>query len=154
MSPTDDSAGREAWELLFGLFPGIRSGILAACAELDLTPAQGRLLQHLDPGRPVPMTELAWVHSCDASNITGLVDKLEARGLIARTAHPADRRVKMIAVTPAGAKLRARLLDRISRPPPFITSLSSTDQQRLRDLLLKATRSGTSEPARPRSSSP
>jgi DNA-binding MarR family transcriptional regulator len=135
----DDSAGREAWELLFGLFPGIRSGILAACAELDLTPAQGRLLQYLDPGRPVPMTELAWVQSCDASNITGLVDKLEARGLIARTGNPADRRVKMIVVTPAGAKLRAQLLERIYQPPQFILALSPTDQRRLRDILTRAT---------------
>lgn len=144
-------AGREAWELLFGLFPGIRSDILAACAELDLTPAQGRLLQYLDPRHPVPMTELAAVHSCDASNITGLVDKLEARGLIARTPNPADRRVKMIAVTSAGAEVRTRLLERISRPPPFITSLSPTDQRRLRDILLKATRSGDALPGRPRS---
>jgi hypothetical protein len=44
----------------------------------------------------------------------------------------------MIAVTPAGAALRARLLDRISRPPPFIASLSPAEQRQLRDLLLKA----------------
>jgi DNA-binding MarR family transcriptional regulator len=131
--------GREAWALLFGLFPGIRANFFAACDELGLTPAQGRLLQYLDPVRPVPMTELALVHSCDASNITGLVDKLEARGLIARGPSPGDRRVKMIAVTQAGAEMRSRLLELLSQPPSFITSLSSAEQRHLRDLLRKAT---------------
>ena len=85
------------------------------------------------------MTELASLHSCEASNITGLVDKLEARGLIERIPSPTDRRVKMIAVTRAGAKLRARLLERIAEPPPFIASLSQAEQRTLRDILAKAT---------------
>lgn len=143
MNRSDDSggcpAGRAAWELLFRLFPGIRSNLMAVWTELDLTPAQGRLLQYLDPERPVPMSELASVHACDASNITGLVDKLEAKGLIQRRT-TTDRRVKMIAVTKAGAALRARLLERISQPPPFITALSPEEQQTLRDILSKATR--------------
>src|SRR5688500_18928542 len=101
-STESKAAGREAWELLFQLFPDIRGSMLAVWADSDLTPAQGRLLQYLDPDTPVPMTALASIHCCDASNITGLVDKLEARGLIERTANPADRRVKMIAVTRAG----------------------------------------------------
>ncbi|MBI4421191.1 MAG: MarR family transcriptional regulator [Gemmatimonadetes bacterium] len=133
-------AGREAWELLSRFFPGIRADLLAAWAEFELTPAQGRVLQYLDPEHPVPMAELADTHCCDASNITGLVDRLEARGLIERIADPSDRRVKMIAVTRAGAELRARLLDRISQPPPFIASLSESEQKTLRDILLKATR--------------
>jgi DNA-binding MarR family transcriptional regulator len=135
-----DDPAREAWELLFGLFLEIRGHLVAACAEVDLTPAQGRLLHYLDPEHPVPMAELASVNSCDASNITGLVDKLEARGLIARAPDPDDRRVKMIVVTPAGARLRARLLELIHEPPPLIReSLSPTDHRRLRDILLKAT---------------
>jgi DNA-binding MarR family transcriptional regulator len=134
------AAGRAAWELLFRLFPGIRGNLLAVWDELDLTPAQGRLLQYLDPEHPVPMSELASMHACDASNITGLVDKLEARGLIERAASPSDRRVKMIAVTKAGAALRDKLLERIGQPPSFITALSESEQQTLRDLLLKATR--------------
>jgi DNA-binding MarR family transcriptional regulator len=139
-----DEPGREAWELLVGLFPGIRSNFLAACAQLELTPAQGRLLQYLDPEHPVPMTELACVHSCDASNITGLVDKLEARSLIERTPNPRDRRVKMIAVTSAGGELRDRLLERISQPPAFITSLLPSEQRTLRDLLRRATKGAAS----------
>jgi DNA-binding MarR family transcriptional regulator len=138
-------AGREAWEFLVRLFPGFRSNLLAAWSELELTPAQGRVLQYLDPQRPVPMAELATMHACDASNITALVDKLEARGLIARHPDPKDRRVKMIAVTEAGAALRARMLDRITQPPPFIAGLSPADQEALRDILRRAT-AGLGEP--------
>lgn len=138
-----DDPAREAWELLFALFLEIRGHMVTACAEVDLTPAQGRLLHYLDPERPVPMAELASVNSCDASNITGLVDKLEARGLIARAPHPDDRRVKMIVVTPAGARLRAQLLELIHEPPQLIRqSLSPTDHRRLRDILLKAVEQG------------
>lgn len=132
------TAGREAWQLLYRLFPGIRANLLAVWADLELTPAQGRLLQYLDPGRPVPMAELASIHCCDASNITVLVDKLESRGLIERTTGLADRRVKNVAVTRAGAELRARLLERVAEPPAFISALTPLEQRTLRDLLLKA----------------
>lgn len=131
------AAGQEAWELLSQVFRDVRGNLMAIWADLDLTPAQARLLQDLDPERPVPMTELASTLACDASNITGLVDKLETRGLIERTPNPADRRVKMIAVTTSGAELRGRLLDRLAEPPPFVTALSQVDQRRLRDVLRK-----------------
>jgi DNA-binding MarR family transcriptional regulator len=55
--------------------------------------------------------------------ITGLVDKLEKRGFIERQPDRKDRRVKMIAVTPAGAKFRAQMLDRLSEPPASVVSL-------------------------------
>lgn len=132
------TAGREAWQLLHRLFPGIRGNLLAIWSDLDLTPAQGRLLQYLDPERPVPMAELANIHCCDASNITVLVDKLEDRGLIERTTSRTDRRVKIVAVTQAGAELRARLLERVAEPPAFMAALSPVEQRTLRDLLLKA----------------
>lgn len=139
LETADAGAGREAWELLIRLFPGFRNNLMAVWAELDLSPAQGRLLQYLDPERPLPMTELASFHACEASNITGIVDKLEARGLIERVPSPTDRRVKMIAVTKAGAKFRSTLLEHIAEPPPFIESLSPTEQRTLRDILAKAT---------------
>jgi MarR family transcriptional regulator, organic hydroperoxide resistance regulator len=137
--PEIGPVGQEAWKLLSQVFRGVRDTMLQVWAELDLTPAQARLLQDLEPKHPVPMTELASTLSCDASNITGLVDKLEARGLIERTASATDRRVKMIAVTKPGAELRARLLERLSHPPGFLATLSQADQKRLRDLLRKMT---------------
>ena len=129
-------AGREAWMLLVNLFKAAKGRHLA---ELDLTAAQAQLLLNLDPSRPVPMNELAGTLGCDASNVTGLVDRLEARNLIERRADPDDRRVKMVAVTEAGGEFRARLRDRFYEPPAAIASLPERDKKTLLGILRKAT---------------
>src|SRR5947209_19271849 len=87
---------------------------LAAAAELELTPAQVLTLRRLDPMRPLPMNELARSLACDASNVTGITDRLEARGLVERRGAAHDRRVKMVALTEDGAALRGELVRRMS----------------------------------------
>ena len=54
------------------------------------------------------MGELANAMHCDNSNITGIVDRLEEKGLVERRPADHDRRVKLIAPTPEGASLRER----------------------------------------------
>jgi DNA-binding MarR family transcriptional regulator len=132
-------AGREAWMLLIQLLRAERGKFMAAGADLDLTATQAHLLLRLE--HPVPMNELANALFCDASNITGLVDKLESRKLIERRTGSEDRRVKMIAVTQAGADLRAKLHGRLSQPPPSIAALPDKDKKALRDILQKALKS-------------
>src|SRR5947209_20535391 len=100
----------EFWPTLVEFALGLRGWWLALCADLDLTPAQGQALRILDPDLPVAMSTLAEAMFCDASNITGIVDKLESRGLIARQAAEHDRRIKMLGVTALGRDLRGRLL--------------------------------------------
>src|SRR5690242_10230656 len=82
---------------------------IAVCAAVDLTPMQGHALRLLDPGRPMAMRLLAESLACDASNVTGIVDKLESRGLIARHVDENDRRIKMLVVTEKGQALREKL---------------------------------------------
>ena len=82
------------------------------------------------------MSELAEALSCDAANITAVVDKLEARGLVRRSASP-DRRVRLLETTGQGTLLRAKMLDRLREPTPWITVLNREDQRLLRDLLRK-----------------
>jgi len=84
---------------------------------------------------PLPMNELAAVLACDNSNVTGLVDRLEARELVARQASPDDRRVKRVVLTAAGTRLRAQLLERVGRPPAGLERLSPAEQRQLRNLL-------------------
>ncbi|NUP10402.1 MAG: MarR family transcriptional regulator [Polyangiaceae bacterium] len=111
---------------------------MASCAEFDLSAAQAYLLQTLDPSKPVPMSSLAGALSCDASNVTGLVDKLEARGFVERQPDPNDRRVKMIALTASGKRVRAEVVDRLATPPASVEALSKTDQEDLVRILKKA----------------
>jgi DNA-binding MarR family transcriptional regulator len=85
------------------------------------------------------MVALARSLHCHDSNVTGLVDRLEQRGLIERQSNPQDRRVKLIALTKAGETFRDRLLERLFEPLPFISVLTLQDKKTLRDILLRAT---------------
>jgi DNA-binding MarR family transcriptional regulator len=136
-APVQDPA-REAWILLRELFFATKPRMLALASELALAPMQMHALRLIEPGSELPMSALAeWLH-CDASNVTGIVDRLEARGLIERRSAPGDRRVKILALTAEGEQLREILMERFDTPPESIASLPRADQRALRDLLRKA----------------
>jgi MarR family transcriptional regulator, organic hydroperoxide resistance regulator len=137
----DPAPAAEAWSLLASLFFSTRPRFSQLAQEFDLAPMQLRALKELQPDGEVPMSALASHLFCDASNVTGIVDRLEARGLIERRPSAEDRRVKMLRVTQEGARVRERLVERMSEPPPAIARMSAEDQRALRDLLLKATES-------------
>jgi DNA-binding MarR family transcriptional regulator len=132
------SVAEEAWRLLFELAKRKHSALVPALAELDLTPVQGHALRLLDPGRPIAMSALADALFCHASNVTGIVDRLEARGLVERQTGRADRRVKTLALTEAGKRVRSRVVELMRTPPPEIAALSASDQRALRDVLGRA----------------
>lgn len=71
---------------------------------LGLTPQQAHLLCVLLAG-PRGMTDLSRILSIERSSLTSMVDRLERRSLVARNAHPTDRRACQIALTPDGHKL-------------------------------------------------
>jgi DNA-binding MarR family transcriptional regulator len=128
----------EVWELLRTLFGQHRRRFLIAAAELDLHPAQAGALLQL--GSPLPMTELAALLACDNSNVTGLIDRLEARGLVARQPNSQDRRVKHVVLTTAGRRLRERMLARVGRPTRGFERLSPEERHQLGDLLRQVIR--------------
>jgi DNA-binding MarR family transcriptional regulator len=84
------------------------------------------------------MSALAERLFCDASNVTGIVDRLESRGLVARGSAEGDRRVKALTLTSDGAELRDRVMEVMSEPPEAIAALSTADQRALRDILARA----------------
>jgi DNA-binding MarR family transcriptional regulator len=129
---------REAWGMLWEIMLRARPRFVAAMAELELTPVQGIVLRRLDPDRPTPMYELAEALACDASNVTGLVDRLEARGFVERRTAPGDRRIKALVLTPEGISARRQVVERMNAPPEAITRLSPRDQRALRDILRRA----------------
>jgi DNA-binding MarR family transcriptional regulator len=137
--PSRADPGREAWTLLLRLLRADEGTLLGVWAEFDLTSAQGDLLCSLEPGHSAAMVSLARSLHCHDSNVTGLVDRLEQRGLIERQSNPKDRRVKLIALTKAGETFRGRLLERLFEPLPFVAVLSPQDKTTLRDILLRAT---------------
>lgn len=137
-APGQVESPAEVWGLFRILFRHHRRRFLIAAAELDLHPAQAGALLQLDS--PMPMTELAALLACDNSNVTGLIDRLEARGLVARQPSSQDRRVKHVVLTSAGRRLRARMLARVGRPTRGFERLSPDEQRQLGDLLRQVIR--------------
>ena len=135
MCPKSKGPTCEAWQLLVRFSLTQRATLPSLAAELELSPAQCHLLSVLEPGRELPMGELASALSCDASNVTGLVDRLESRGLLLRSPSEEDRRVKVLSLTPLGAKVRSALLDRMTSSPPTLGRLSAADQRALARIL-------------------
>ena len=135
MKDTSADKAEAFWPTLVEFLFATRSWWVALCAEFDLTPAQGHALRILDPDRPVPMNTLAEALVCDASNVTGIVDKLESRGLIARQGADHDRRVKQLAVTDRGRGIRDKLVAAVMRPPSAVAALPDDVKTRLTALL-------------------
>jgi DNA-binding MarR family transcriptional regulator len=84
------------------------------------------------------MYEIADMLQCDASNVTGIVDRLEARGAVERRPDPSDRRIKALVLTRSGRALRRRALEKMGEPPPEITALPAKDLRTLHEILSRA----------------
>jgi DNA-binding MarR family transcriptional regulator len=125
----------DCWPVMIEFLLSQKAWWVSVCAEFDLTPMQGHALRTLDPSRPLAMSVLAQELVCDASNVTGIVDKLESRGLIARQGAEGDRRIKMLAVTPKGRQLRDQLWTRTMEPPRALSALSEDTRRRLAEAL-------------------
>ena len=95
----------EAWGLLQQIMMSQRSLFFEVASEFDLAPAQMHALKALEPGKPRPMSELAGALRCDNSNVTGIADRLEARGLVERRLCPGDGRARNAWLTDAGLGL-------------------------------------------------
>lgn len=104
-------------------------------AGLGLTVAQASALREMTG--PMTMRELAGRMSCEPSNATVVIDKLETLRLIERRPHPTDRRAKQLVLTPEGTELRERLLKVLTEEPLF-AGLTQDEQDALEGLLKRA----------------
>ena len=74
-----------------------------ALSEIGLSLAKLGALRHLVlAAEPLSLSQLAERHCCGKSNVTQLVDRLEADGLVARVSDPTDRRTVHATVTASG----------------------------------------------------
>ena len=134
MSKESDAAA--AWGSLLQLFLSVQPARFQAIAMREgITERTIRALLHLTPDSARTMRSLAddWV--CDASNVTGIVDALEASGIAVREPHPDDRRVKLVRLTEKGTALRQRIIGELAEPAPLLFTLSAADLRELRQIL-------------------
>src|SRR3954452_3296485 len=129
--------GSQAWSLMHWMMVTNKQRIFAIAQEFDLAPQQMIALRMLGAG-PRKMSELAQALFCDNSNVTGIVDRLEERGLVRREAAEGDRRGKLLVLTKEGDRVRTEITKRMAEPPPPIAALSEKDQRALRDILKRA----------------
>src|SRR3954467_5579782 len=132
--------GSEAWSLMHWMMVTNKQRLVAMAQEFELAPQQMIALRMLGSG-PRKMSDLAHALFCDNSNVTGIVDRLEERGLVRREAAEGDRRVKLLVLTDEGEQMRVEITKRMAEPPAPIASLSEKDQRALRDILQRAVES-------------
>ena len=137
-SQASTSSAQEAWGLFWKIFLADKPRRLAVMTELGLSFQQSMALMQLEPDSPLPMSSLATALQCDNSNVTGIVDRLEAAGLAERRSDERDRRVKTVALTPHGREVRAEVQRRAGQPPPELARLSEKDAVALRDILRRS----------------
>ncbi|MEV4557759.1 MarR family transcriptional regulator [Kitasatospora sp. NPDC049285] len=101
----------------------------AAAARHGLNSSQAKALKAVQ--EPVPMRALAGRLGCDASNVTGIVDRLETLGLAHREAAAADRRVKIVTITEQGRTVLARIRDDMTRARQAFESLDEEQRTTL-----------------------
>lgn len=84
---------------------------------------------------PLSMSALADRLGIDASYVTTIADQLEEKGLIERRPHPTDRRIKSLALTPEGRRLREQLADELWVDVPVLDALTDAERGELGRLL-------------------
>ncbi|KIF70028.1 MarR family transcriptional regulator [Streptomyces sp. AcH 505] len=105
-----------------------------AAAKHSLTGAQARVLGLLSL-EPMPMRRIAQKLKCEPSNVTGIVDRLETRGLVERRPDAGDRRVKLAAPTEKGRLTARQLRESLDFAREPLAGLSTAERAVLRDLL-------------------
>ena len=134
----------EVWRRIFDFIittHAQRDGVLQ---RFGFTAGDSKALMFLDADEGRTMHSLAEAWTCDASNATWMIDRLEQRGLVERRPVAGDRRVKKVVLTPLGVETKAALREALCQPPPELLELSLADLEALRDALAKLPASAAS----------
>ncbi|WP_123555839.1 MarR family winged helix-turn-helix transcriptional regulator [Kitasatospora cineracea] len=144
--PTADPITLEVVDLMARLVGLFHREYEEAAAARSLTGAQAKVLALLRRG-PMPMRHIAQTLSCEPSNITGIVDRLEGRGFVTRESDPQDRRVKLVVATDSGRAASAELRESLNFAREPLAALEGDERAQLRDLLRRMLDSTGTPPA-------
>ncbi|KAA2256320.1 MarR family transcriptional regulator [Solihabitans fulvus] len=148
MTPQDSHADTAA-----RVWQGMRAFVLElydrrkeAGDALDMSFVRAKALRYVGL-EPMTMRQLTAILATDAPYTTVVVDDLERRGLVERSVHPGDRRVKIVTATEAGKAAAAVVQAIMDRPPPPMLDLDPADLAALERII--ATLVGESAPQEP-----
>jgi len=109
----------------------------AAMDGADITPGQFGVLALIDANPGLSQTRLGEILRLDRSTVVGLIDKLEAQGLVARAPHPKDRRAHALQLSQFGTKRFRELARRVRRHETRIAKQLSAAERALLIALLQ-----------------
>src|SRR3954464_1108249 len=117
----------------------LESRVESRLSEIGLSLAKLAALHHLTrAGESLPLGQLAERLGCVKSNVTQLIDRLEADGLVSRAADPNDRRSRLAVLTAAGRKAYAKGSEiQAQTEKELFSALSADETKRLHELLEK-----------------
>ncbi|MFD4987357.1 MarR family winged helix-turn-helix transcriptional regulator [Streptomyces sp. NPDC058374] len=134
MATRTDPLTLEVVELIAAVVARYHEEYDRAAAEQALTGAQARVLGLLSI-EAMPMRQIARRLKCEPSNVTGIVDRLAVRGLVERRPDPADRRVKLAALTAEGRRIAETLRDSLDFAREPLAGFSREERVMLRGML-------------------
>ena len=147
----EDLLDLEILDSVAGLFAQLVAEGEALAKRLGIPVFVIKALHMLD--NPLAMKDLGLRMHCDPSFITSIADTLEKHGLAEREPDPADRRVKRLVLTPAGAELKARIEDEVLSRSPWRQRLSREQRASLLALITTTFPEGPPTPCRARAPS-
>lgn len=125
------------WLLLQAASP-IKQTLHKIAEKHGLSTMQLWTLNLIEAEKEVPMNTISHSLSCDASNVTGLIDRLLAMELVERHEYSLDRRIKMVRLTEKGKNLKVLLMEELEETAiENLTHLTDEEQIQLKELLLK-----------------
>lgn len=140
MSAQKAHISRHFYLSLFEFLINVKQHMLAIGSEFGLSGFQAITLLLLDDSKPCPMKSFCVVFHCDASNVTGIIDGLEKKGLVSRRNDPHDRRIKVVQLETAGKRVQRMIIERIDASRGFVfDSLSEDETQQFIQIVEKFT---------------
>jgi DNA-binding MarR family transcriptional regulator len=135
----DKYASINTFWLMFELVLRLKPRLSEAANKRNLTAMQLHVLGFLSDEDPHPMSWIATLLHCDASNVTGLVDRLVSMELVERTENPKDRRIKMVQLTQKGKHLRTEIMQELTEESQISVDnlLDKKEQTCFRQLIIR-----------------
>jgi DNA-binding MarR family transcriptional regulator len=145
MNQATPPAARQLLSALLQVSQAVHGSLEKSVEPCGLSLAKMGALGHLaDAGEPVPLGQLACRLCCVKSNVTQLIDRLEAEGLVRRVPDPADRRSVLAQITEAGReRLREATEARERAEAALLADLDEAELSRLTALFQRVSARAT-----------
>ena len=124
----------EATAAVFELAGALRRLWVEHASAVGLPVGEAKVLLTMRVGESTRMSVVAGRLGLDASNVTGLVDKLIARGAVERVTNAPDRRVRSVRITAEGLRIRDEFWHRVTHDSGPLGRAADRDLRTLRDL--------------------